>query len=110
MPDSDVAAIRSSVSHPAANMVGLMRHSLCMPAVRFCCPAYAGLSSDDPILDSEVLPLGSSDASPDVVLSTSQRISGRKSRGVVQTSKAIVLMPSLSRSSRKLINQSMWLS
>ena len=42
LPGSDVPAIRSAVSHPADNMLGQMRRSPCMPAVRFCCPAFAG--------------------------------------------------------------------
>ena len=39
LPDSDVAAIRSSSSHPADDVRSRLMHSPRMQAVRFCCPA-----------------------------------------------------------------------
>ena len=47
LPDSDVAAINSSSSHPANCVRSKLRRSPCMHAVRFCCPAHAGLNLDD---------------------------------------------------------------
>ena len=50
LPDSDVPAIRSTVSHPANNRLGQMRRSPRMPAVRFCCPAFVGAELNDQVV------------------------------------------------------------
>ena len=68
LPGSDVAAIRSSSSHPADNGHSNLRRSPCMKVVRFCSPAYAGLNGDDQSSVSDALQSLCCDESADVVL------------------------------------------
>ena len=69
LPDSDVAAIRSSPIHPADNVRSKLRRSPCMQAVRFCCPAYAGTNVEDQSPDGDAFQSLCRDESADVVFS-----------------------------------------
>ena len=55
-----------------------MKRSRCMPAVRFCCPAYAGRIVDDQKPDSDVLQSVSSGVCTDVVFNSSPKTFGWK--------------------------------
>ena len=68
LPGSDVAAIRSSSSHPADSVRSKLRRPPCMPVVRFCSPAYAGRNVDDRSPDSDARQSLCSYESADVVL------------------------------------------
>ena len=84
LPDSDVAAIRSSSSHPADNVRSKLRRSPCMQAVRFCCPAYAGTNVEDQSPDGDAFQSLCRDESADVVLSATLETFLIGEQGVVQ--------------------------
>ena len=89
LPDSDVAAIVSTASHPANNARSKLRRSPCMQAVRFCCPAYAGLHAGDPNPDSDALQPSGGDESVDVVLDASPEFPEAVEQGGCKSSEAV---------------------
>ena len=64
-----------------------------MPAVRFCCPAYAGAKVEDPKSDSDVLRPVSSDVIIDAVLSASPTILETKVQGGQVGFEALIAEP-----------------
>ena len=87
LPDSDVAAIRSSSNHSADNVRSKLRRSPCMQAVRFCSPRYAGLNVDDQSPGSDALQSLCRGESIDVVFSASAKTLGIVQQGFAKAPK-----------------------